>query len=81
MSQEEFYDKKLKEDIGVDPDGLTLEEKMTHTRNYRESQYEQLLDSVYARRGWTSNGIPKVEYLKELGMDLPELMEVITPLQ
>jgi len=44
---------------------------------YREGQYEQLLDAVYARRGWTSNGVPTIEHMKELGMDLPELIEVI----
>ena len=26
------------------------------------------------------NGVPTVEHLKELGMDLPELLEVIEPL-
>ncbi len=81
MSQEEFYNKKLKEVIGIDPTGMSLEDRMAHTRKWREDQYEQLLDSVYARRGWTKEGIPTVEHLKDLGMDLPELMEVITPLQ
>jgi aldehyde:ferredoxin oxidoreductase len=38
-----------------------------------------LLDAVYKRRGWTKNGIPTIEHLKEIGMDLPELIDVVTP--
>jgi aldehyde:ferredoxin oxidoreductase len=28
-------------------------------------------------RGWTKDGIPTIEHLKEIGMDLPELVEVV----
>jgi aldehyde:ferredoxin oxidoreductase len=35
------------------------------------------MDAVYERRGWDTNSIPTVEKLRELGMDLPELIEVI----
>ena len=77
----EQYDKQMKEDIGVSPEGKTVEEKMAITRKYREEQYEKLLDAVYQRRGWTKNGVPTIEHLKNLGMDLPELIEVITPHQ
>jgi len=76
-SKEEFYDTKMKEVIGVDPTGKSIDEKMAITREYREGQYEQLLDAVYARRGWTPNGVPTIEHMKELGMDLPELIDVI----
>jgi aldehyde:ferredoxin oxidoreductase len=79
LSMEEFYDKKMKEVIGVDPKGKTLEEKMAITKEYRLEQYEKLLDAVYKRRGWTKNGIPTIEHLKDLGMDLPELIETVTP--
>lgn len=80
-SRAERYDGQLKDTIGVDPAGKSTEEKMAILREYREGQYEKLLDAVYERRGWTNNGVPKIEYLKELGMDLPELIEVIKPLQ
>jgi aldehyde:ferredoxin oxidoreductase len=50
-------------------------------RKFRENRYEQLLDAVYKRRGWTPNGVPTIEHLKNIKMDLPELMEVIKPLQ
>jgi aldehyde:ferredoxin oxidoreductase len=81
ISLQESYDKKLKEIIGVDPEGKSVEEKMELTREWREGQYEQLLDAVYKRRGWTSNGVPKIEHLKEIGMDLPELIEVVKDMQ
>lgn len=80
-SRAERYDGQMKNIIGIDPVGKTTEEKIAITRKYREEQYEQLLDSVYERRGWTKNGVPKIEHLKEIGMDLPELIEVVAPLQ
>ncbi len=80
-SRVERYDKQMKEIIGVDPEGKTTEEKMAITRKHRENQYEKLLDAVYKRRGWTKNGVPKLSHLKELGMDLPEIVEVVTPHQ
>jgi len=46
-------------------------------REYRESQYEKLTDAVYKRRGWTTDGVPTLEKLKELGMDLPEVVAVV----
>lgn len=80
-SRAERYDKQLKEIIGWDPEGKSTEEKMAKHREYRESQYEKLLDAVYKRRGWTKNGVPKIEHLKSIGMDLPELIELIKPYQ
>lgn len=76
-SRAERYDKQMKEIIGIDPTGKSTEEKVAITRKYREDRYEQLLDAVYFRRGWTKNGVPKIEHLKNLGMDLPELIEII----
>ena len=76
-SRAERYDKQLKELAGFDPEGKTTEEKMKALRAYREDQYEQLIDAVYYRRGWTKNGVPTIEHLKDLGMDLPELIEVV----
>ncbi len=80
-SRADRYDKQMKEIIGIDPAGKSTTEKVAITRTYREDRYEKLLDAVYERRGWTKNGVPKVEHLKNLGMDLPELLEVVGPLQ
>jgi aldehyde:ferredoxin oxidoreductase len=76
-SRAERYDKQLVENLGYDPKGKTVEEKIAVMRKYREDQYEQLTDAVYERKGWTMDGVPTPEKLKSLGMDLPELMEVI----
>jgi aldehyde:ferredoxin oxidoreductase len=76
-SRAERYDKQMKELIGIDPTGKSTEEKVAITRSYREDRYEQLLDAVYFRRGWTKNGVPKIEHLMKIGMDLPEVIEIV----
>ncbi len=77
LSREERYDTQMKEKIGVDPEGKSLDEKVRITREYRMKQYESLVDAVFKRRGWTSDGCPTPEHLKEIKMDLPEVMEVV----
>jgi aldehyde:ferredoxin oxidoreductase len=77
LSRQELYDKQMKELIGVDPKEKTVEDKVAITRKYRENRYEQLLDAVYKRRGWTPNGVPTLEHMRDLGMDLPEVVEVL----
>ncbi len=54
-----------------------MEEKLAALRKYREGRYEKLVDAVYKRRGWSKEGIPTLEHLKDLGMDLPEVVEVV----
>jgi len=76
-SRADRYDGQLEELVGVDPTGKSTEEKMKLLRTYREGQYQKLADAVYKRRGWTGNGVPKIETLEALGIDLPELVEVI----
>ncbi len=77
LSRIERYDTLMKDKIGIDPTGKTTAEKMEITRKYREDQYQQLVDAVYERKGWTKAGVPTLEFLKEIGMDLPELVEVV----
>ena len=67
--------------MGFNIEGKTTEEKKAILRKYMEDQYEKLLDAVYERRGWNNNGVPTIDHLKKLGMDLPELIEVVEPLQ
>jgi aldehyde:ferredoxin oxidoreductase len=50
---------------------------MQELRKYRQAQYELLMDAVYERRGWDKDSIPTEEKLRSLGMDLPELLEVV----
>jgi aldehyde:ferredoxin oxidoreductase len=76
-SRVDRYDKQLKELVGVDPKGMSSEEKMAELRKYREAEYSKLQDAVYARRGWTENGVPTLDTLKRLGIDLPEVVAVV----
>jgi aldehyde:ferredoxin oxidoreductase len=80
-SRAERYDKQLKEIVGFDPAGKTTEEKMKVLRKHREQQYELLRDAVYKRRGWNNNGVPKIEFLKKIGIDFPEVIDVVKDYQ
>jgi aldehyde:ferredoxin oxidoreductase len=74
----ERYDKQLKEVIDVDPEKMTLDEKIARVRQHRESQYNQLMDAVYKRRGWTNNGVPTKKTLLRLRIDFPDVIELVT---
>lgn len=76
-SRQELYDEQLLTIVEVDPAGMSTAEKIAALREYREAQYELLLDAVYKRCGWDENSIPTPEKLKELGIDLPEVLEVV----
>ncbi len=80
-SRQDRYDKQLKEILKIDPEGKSTEEKVRLLRKHREEQYEILIDNVYKRRGWNNNGVPTIERLKELKIDLPELVEIVKPHQ
>ena len=77
LSRQERYDDQLREWLDLDPDTLTLEEKMAAHRARRTEQYERLIDAVYTRRGWTQNGVPTVEKLHALGIDYPDVVAVV----
>ncbi|MEA3477652.1 MAG: aldehyde ferredoxin oxidoreductase C-terminal domain-containing protein [Bacteroidota bacterium] len=80
-SRAERYDKQLEELLGYDTRGKSTSDKMKVLRAYREDQYEKLVDAVYQRRGWTKNGVPRISHLQKIGMDLPELIEMVKPHQ
>lgn len=76
-SRAERYDTQLKELVGADPEGMDLDDKIKVMREYREAQYRKLMDAVYKRRGWSENGVPTKEKMKELGFGhIPEVMEL-----
>ncbi len=76
-SRQDRYDKQLTEKHKTDITGKNTEEKIKLLRKFREEQYEKLKDAVYKRRGWTNDGIPTIETVKRLGIDLPEVLEVL----
>ncbi|MCP4745198.1 MAG: aldehyde:ferredoxin oxidoreductase [Desulfobacteraceae bacterium] len=76
-SRKQRYDKQLIQIFGDGAADGTSEEKVAKLRKYRQDQYEQLKDAVYKRRGWTPDGIPTVATVKRLGIDFPEVLEVL----
>ncbi len=76
----DYFDGRLRE-AGIAPEGLSVDEKIAKLLEYRRGEWEKLVDAVYKRRGWNSNGVPTVETLKRLGMDFPEVVEVVRPYQ
>ena len=80
-SRADRYDEQLREKVGVDPAGLSVTEKVKKLRAFREDQYEQLIDAVYKRRGWTDNGVPTIAKLEELDIAFPDVLEVVKPHQ
>jgi aldehyde:ferredoxin oxidoreductase len=76
-SRQERYDGQLKEKHGVDIEGKSVTEKVAILRRLREEEYERLKDAVYERRGWTPQGIPTVQTVRRLGIDIPEVLEVL----
>ncbi|MDZ7860802.1 MAG: aldehyde ferredoxin oxidoreductase C-terminal domain-containing protein [Candidatus Krumholzibacteriota bacterium] len=76
-SRAERYDKELREKCDYDPEGKSTEEKMKVLRDYREDRYNQVMKATYKRKGWDENGVPTLERMKKLGIDLPELVNII----
>jgi aldehyde:ferredoxin oxidoreductase len=76
-SREERYDAALREKAGVDPTGMSTAEKVKVLRAFREKEYETLCDAVYRRRGWTKDGVPTLDTLKLLGIDFPDVVDVV----
>lgn len=76
-SRVERYDQQLSQEVGIDPSIMTTEEKVKRLRKYREERYNQLVDAVYSRRGWNENGIPTLETIKRLGIDFPDVVELV----
>ncbi len=73
----EKLDTQLADLVGFDPVGKTTEEKMKALRTYREEQYDAVVSATYIKRGWDTNGVPTLDRLKELGIDLPELVAIV----
>ncbi len=81
LSREERYDGQLKDIVGLDEETIekmSVQDKIGVLREYRYGQYEKLVDSVYYRRGWTPNGVPTPEKMKELGFsDEKEMLDIL----
>ena len=76
-SRQERYDEALTEQFKEDITDKSTAEKVALLRKHREAEYEKLADAVYERRGWTPDGIPTQATVKRLGIDFPEVLEVL----
>lgn len=76
-SRKERFDQQLTEKYNIDITGKTVAEKVALLRIEREADYEKLKDAVYKRRGWTADGIPTMATVRRLGIDFPEVLEVL----
>jgi aldehyde:ferredoxin oxidoreductase len=80
MSRKERYDKQLIEKLILKKEQvekMTVKEKMKILYEYRRDQYQKLADAVYYRRGWTPNGVPTPQKMKQLGMDEPKMLKIL----
>ena len=71
ISRKDRYDNVLVEQVGLKQDQvdtMTIDEKMSTLYAYRQNQYQKLADAVYYRRGWTPNGVPTPQKMKQLGI-------------
>jgi aldehyde:ferredoxin oxidoreductase len=75
-SRSERYDKQLHEKAAVEISGMSVKQKMAYLREYRQKQYQGLVDAVFLRRGWTWDGCPTPDHLRKIGMDVPEAIAV-----
>ena len=77
LSRQDRYDKELEEKYQVKLEDLPTENRISILRKKREDQYEKLKRVVYQRRGWNADGIPTMETVKRLGIDFPEVLNVL----
>ncbi|MFH1978989.1 MAG: aldehyde ferredoxin oxidoreductase C-terminal domain-containing protein, partial [Patescibacteria group bacterium] len=73
-----YYDDILLKEFGIeDFKDLPLGFKMQIFRGRKLEAYERLKLKAYERRGWNENGIPIIETLKRVGLDLDWITRVI----
>jgi aldehyde:ferredoxin oxidoreductase len=79
-SRKERYDKQLVEKVGYsqkDIEKMRVEKKIKVLYDYRRNEYEKLTDAVYYRRGWTPNGVPTPQKMKQLDIDDPKMLNML----
>jgi aldehyde:ferredoxin oxidoreductase len=80
ISRKERYDKFIEEKIGIkikELEKLNLEEKIKILYDFRQDQYQKLADAVYFRRGWTQNGVPTPQKMKQLGFTDKKMLKML----
>ena len=79
-SRKERYDDILKDKLGFskkDIEKMETKEKIKVLYEYRQDQYQKLADAVYFRRGWTPNGVPTPQKMKQLGLNDQKMLKTL----
>jgi aldehyde:ferredoxin oxidoreductase len=79
-SRSSRYDKILIEKVGIaekELEKMGIYQKMKILYDYRQDQYQKLADAVYYRRGWTQNGVPTPQKMKQLGMNDIKMLKML----
>jgi aldehyde:ferredoxin oxidoreductase len=80
ISRKDRYDTVLVDQVGLKQnqiDSMSVEEKMNTLYAYRQNQYQKLADAVYYRRGWTPNGVPTPQKMKQLGITDKKMLSML----
>ncbi len=80
VSRKERYDKQLIDKLNFsqkDTEKMSVPEKLQVLYEFRRNQYEKLTDAVYYRRGWTPNGIPTPQKMKQLGFTDKKMLAML----
>ena len=80
VSRKDRYDKHLVEKLGLlekNVKKMTVHEKLQTLYDYRRDQYEKLTDAVYYRRGWTPNGVPTPQKMRQLGFTDKKMLNML----
>ena len=56
---------------------MAVPEKLRILYEFRRDQYEKLTDAVYYRRGWTPNGVPTPQKMKQLGFTDKKMLKML----
>jgi aldehyde:ferredoxin oxidoreductase len=80
ISRKERYDKQLVEKLGKslkDVEKMTVQQKLAVLYEFRRDQYNKLADAVYYRRGWTPNGVPTPQKMRQLGFTDKKMLRML----
>jgi aldehyde:ferredoxin oxidoreductase len=80
ISRQDRYDNYLAEKIGLSEkelEKMSIDEKKKILYEFRQDQYQKLADAVYFRRGWTPNGVPTPQKMKQLGINDPKMLKFL----
>ncbi|MBS3801436.1 MAG: (2Fe-2S)-binding protein [Candidatus Thermoplasmatota archaeon] len=79
-SRKDRYDTQFVEQLGFtkqEVEKMSIEEKIQKLYEYRQNRYQKLMDAVYYRRGWTPNGIPTPQKMKQLGFSDKKMLSML----